>query len=230
MKTISMRSFLPFAMFAAGAAAQAADLAGQRRVRVRAPVADVAVVLLAVDDTVVPLMDQWLLADAIVLPLAPANGDVADFFAPTIDADLWYQVVVCKNGLAAADVYRLPAVLDADRAPIDDVFDGAIDSLPPITLTPNQHCGRIDGLKVGFEAPSDGYGLRLIAVDEAEPGTLDVHLWRKLPGPGEGHLDLVETHRLSLQFAPVRRLRVFVADSIGRPRHGEERLVATFPR
>lgn len=239
-----------FVLFAGAVPAQAVDAVGPRQLRVRVADADLAFALIAVDALRMPLFDNHVLADAIALPIRKRDGAAAaDLFVPDLAADVYVQILTWNGRLRASAVRRLPArgardealVADwADLAAIDataDVADLLVDDIAferasahlPMTCHANVTLGRFDSVKIAFTAPSDGYGLKLLAAFEAAPSEVHVHVWRKVPGPDEGLCDVVENHSLRVDFPPARAVKVFVADAIKPPRGGL-RLLAAFPQ
>ncbi len=190
--------------------------------------ADFAVALVAFDAARMPLLGQSILADAVVMPIRLGANDVADVALPDLPADLYVQVVGWNDALVASDVQFVPA--DKDEADLICICgDGDGEELP-LTLGAKRDDAGLVALGVEFEAPTDGYALKLLGIRRADAGTIDVHIWRKLPGCFEGMRDIVEHHELRMKFEPVRRVRVFLTDSVLEPAAGSGRLVASFPQ
>jgi hypothetical protein len=227
MNTFPILFLTAIPMLADAALAQN-DLAFQpRSVRIAID-ADFAIALVAFDAARMPVLGLSVLADAVVLPIRRGAGDAADVALPDLAADLYVQVVGWNDTLVASDVHFVAAdVDDADRICICSDDDG---EQPPLTLGAKRDDAGFVALGVDFEAPTDGYALKLLGTRRADAATLDVHLWRKLPGCFEGLRDVVEHHELRMKFEPVRRVRVFLTDSVLEPAAGSGRLVATFPQ
>jgi hypothetical protein len=236
MKTLSSLLFASLALVAAPVVAQTQDAILLQKPRVlELPMgrADFGFVLLAMVRAEVRIADQSILADALALPIVrKPNQDSADVMVPR-DLDLWSQVILCEDGLLTVSPIRLerapkPAV-EPTIEPTEERLHVLVADALPIQLTPGIVSGRYVAMKATFEAPSNGYGLKLFDV-QVRDGVADVWLWRLLPADG-GHARIQQDLSVKAEFAPVRAVRVFLAEGTGAPSADAEfRLLARFPQ
>ena len=156
------------------------------------------------------------------------------------DADLWWQGVTYDmvDGLkihaiqkVAADRADNPDESFDATAGADNGYEGAGSEPepvkngapaiepPPIELSflPAEDGSPGSVLQAKLIGPTSDYGLVLVnvRVDAADAdaggGKADVFLYRKLPGEGEGMLDIVEEHTVTADLTGARTIRVFLA-------------------
>lgn len=196
------------------------------------------IVLVSLEDRAFGIAGDLVLANVLALPIASkAESGYADVVVPA-SCDVYWQVVTMAEARPQVSKIFLHRASLGDTRVADDLGSAATDvgDTPPIVKLPldlsaSTTMGRIDGIKASFCAPSDGYGLQLIAVKLSEAEVTDVFLWRKRPGPGEGHCDLTEFHSLVVGFPATRRVRVFLSEGKSlRPNPmAAQELIARFP-
>jgi hypothetical protein len=246
MKNLLML-LVPMVFAAAPVAAQSPVLvAGSRLPRSSAAdaTADVALLLVSPSADVVRFGDGWLLAQAVVAPIAlGTDARALDQLLPKgCDANLYWQKVGCgRDGLSISPIALLSAPVD-ELAAVDRASEPAAKPLPirvpvegslPFEFTLHAlRPGLFVGLNASFEAPTDDYDLGLITVAMTRPGTAEVYLFRRLPGKGEGRRDVIETHAVDVILPPVHQVLVYLLESTERCPivEGNTKLVARLPR
>lgn len=241
MKTIPSLLLCSLAWSAAPAAAQQSDAlnAPAPVLRMSLGGARCGIVLVSLDDRAIGIDADLVLANALAVPIASLPGSgCADVVVPA-GRDLYWQIVTMVDGRMQVSRIRLHPALRGDTRLADDLGSAATDvddSLPvdklPLDLGVNTTMGRIDAIKASFRAPNDGYGLLVFAVKLSEAEVTDVFLWRKRPGPGEGHDDVIMFHSAVVGFPATRSVRVFLSEgtSIHPDPTAPCELIARFPR
>ncbi|MFY9343581.1 MAG: hypothetical protein WAT39_13885 [Planctomycetota bacterium] len=241
-------------------AANTNEMPRQTAVQLAMPACDFGLFLLAVSDRRLRIVKADLLVDAIPV-FASANGSqlVADLALPDSDLKFWWQGIsadgtslrigaiqsvdttamrkpMATQAPVKADMAPVQAPVKADQPTADKNTNQDGDRQPrasdlPITLEPIRSGQYLRELHASFTAPTDGYALRLLEVVGQPGGTLDVYLYRKLPGAGEGRREVVEEHRVEVQVRATR-LRVFLGEGT-EPRPSEDvtwRRLAVLPQ
>ncbi|HEX6811989.1 MAG TPA: hypothetical protein VF384_10240 [Planctomycetota bacterium] len=155
-------------------------------------------------------------------------------------SDLWWQGVTfdMEKGLEIHPIQKIgagPAVafdVEGLRAEPADGSAGAEpkpveEPAPPagppaplgieLSFVPSEDGTPSSQLQARFVAPTSDFGLVLVNVrvvpgagGDAGGGSADVYLYHKLPGEGEGLLDVVEEHTVVADVAGAQTIRVFI--------------------
>ena len=194
--------------------------------------ADLALALVALDNGTIPFLGNWVLSDALVIVLGKQDDGSFQCFADLpmqCDADLWWQVVTwdAVEGLEIHPIKKLAAdpagKVDAGDAATAKGDAGATKdgapalALPPVELSflPGED-GSLSVLQATLIGPTSDYNLVLVSVHvdvrKGDAGNrADVYLYRKVPGEGEGMLDVIEEHTVTADVSGAKVVRVFLA-------------------
>jgi hypothetical protein len=190
--------------------------------------ADLALALVALDNGSIPFMGNWILGNATVILLPKQDDGSFQCFADLpmqCDADLWWQGVTW-DAVDGLKIYPIKKVAPDPTGKVDPVSDGVTKPAPkkeeapvqaplPIELSflPGDDGSPGSVLQAKLIAPTNDYNLVLVRVDkaDAEGGKADVYLYRKVPGEGEGMLDVIEEHTVKVDMTGARTVRVFLA-------------------
>lgn len=181
---------------------------------------DFCLALVALENGTVPFMGELVLANAIVLVLDKQDGSfVCDVDLPMqSDADLWWQGVTWDmvDGLKILPIQKVAA----DRAETALTKEETPPPPPPLpielTFLPTVEGGPSLELQATLIGPTSDYGLVLVHVGvdpvhaDGGSGNAAVYLYRKVPGEGEGLLDIVEEHTVTADLSGAKNIRVYL--------------------
>jgi hypothetical protein len=194
--------------------------------------ADLALALVALDNGSIPFMGNWILGNATVILLPKQDDGSFQCFADLpmeCDADLWWQGVTwdAADGLK---IYPIKKIAADPTGKVDPVSDGVTkpapkkeevpaQALPPIELSflPGDDGSPGSVLQATLIGPTSDYNLVLVKVSvygadaDKGGGQADVYLYRKVPGEGEGMLDVIEEHTVTADLSGAKTIRVFLA-------------------